>query len=73
MIPKCTHPTPPSPTNAVRAAGLEHLSQISSSMWPRSTKSGSRRKGVVEVGSGGVSGRATVPQLTSHLQNDYKT
>jgi hypothetical protein len=51
------YPTPPRPTRATRDAGSEHLWCISGRI-SRSTKSGSRRKGTVEDGTGVGSDRA---------------
>ena len=55
---QAAHPTPPSPTRAILASACAHLSQISSSSVPRSTKSASRANGITIDGCGGVSGRS---------------
>jgi hypothetical protein len=53
-----TYLTPRKLTRAVLAAGTEHLWSSRSSSVRRSTKSGSRRKGMLDEGFGGVSGRS---------------
>lgn len=52
-----THPTPPSPTSAVREPGTAHFVWSWSNVFLL-TKSASRSKGIVEDGRGGVSGRS---------------
>ena len=59
-------PTPPKPTRATRAAGLEHRWLIWSRMSSRLTKSVLREKGMVAKGVGGVSCLSRILTLAGH-------
>jgi len=62
-----THPTPPSPTSAVRESVAAHLWCRSSSIVPRSTKSASRANGITIDGGGGVSRRSEAGSVSACL------
>jgi hypothetical protein len=59
-----SYPTPPRPTSATLLFHTDSFSSSSSSCG-RSTKCGSRRKGTVEDGGGGVLGRSCITKVSA--------